>query len=79
MMWSVGRDLIPSLRYCRPLSVLFSHLEDDRNRIMYSNISLPCKVEDESLEYRKRFHSLTQQLEAFISNFLAPRKKREIE
>jgi hypothetical protein len=46
---------------------------------MYYSIDLQTKVEKDGVESRRRLHCFTQTLKASISDFAAPRKKREIE
>jgi hypothetical protein len=75
----VRRDLIASLRRFTPPSVIFSQLEEERNRILYSNIDLPCKVEADGVECRKRLDCFTQVIYAFLSNVGASKKKREVD
>jgi hypothetical protein len=41
-------------------------------------MNLPLIVDNDGVECRKRLHCFTQVLEAFITDFLGARKKREI-
>jgi hypothetical protein len=45
--------------------------KEERYRIMYSNINLPCKVEIDAVECKKGPDCITQVTEAFISNTLS--------